>query len=174
MILGAVLAGGRATRFGSDKAVALWNGAPLIDHVIARLTTAVCGIIVCGRVHNGTISVADRPAPDLGPLGGLNAALHHGASNGYDRVITVPCDTPLLDEALLSALRSAEGEAFLVDMPVIGKWCCDGASLLDELLRSGGDRSMRSWTSLRAAAPLFHPAPPNINCRADLEALLGP
>jgi molybdopterin-guanine dinucleotide biosynthesis protein A len=173
MILGAVLAGGRATRFGSDKAAALWNGAPLIDHVIGRLTTVVTGIIVCGRVHSGAISVADRPAPDLGPLGGLNAALHHGASNGYDHVITVPCDTPLLDEALLSALRSAEGEAFLAGMPVIGKWRCDGASLLDELLRAGGNRSMRNWTSLRAASPLFHPEPPNINRKADLETLLG-
>ena len=36
-LLGAILAGGRSSRFGSDKAFALLNGKPLIDHVIAAL-----------------------------------------------------------------------------------------------------------------------------------------
>ena len=35
--LGAVIAGGRSSRFGSDKAMALWQGRPLIDHAIDRL-----------------------------------------------------------------------------------------------------------------------------------------
>ncbi|MFM2236672.1 MAG: MobA-like transferase domain, partial [Pseudomonadota bacterium] len=31
--LGAIIAGGKATRFGSDKAAAQLNGRPLIEHV---------------------------------------------------------------------------------------------------------------------------------------------
>jgi molybdopterin-guanine dinucleotide biosynthesis protein A len=173
MILGAVLAGGHATRFGSDKALASWRGAPLIDHVIDRLATAASAVIVCGRQHARITSVSDRPAPDLGPLGGLNAALHHAAAHGFELVISAPCDTPLLEEGLLSILKSAGGNAFLVDMPVIGCWRTDGAPRLDAHLRTSGDRSLRGWGRLIGATPLDHPAPPNINRPTDLEALGG-
>lgn len=173
MILGAVLAGGRSTRFGSDKAQALWNGMPLIDHVIDRLATVTAAVIVCGRQHAGVPSFADRPASDLGPLGGLNAALHFAAANGFAFVISVPCDAPLLDDALLTLLRSVGGNAFLAEMPVIGCWRSDGAASLDRHLRTSNDRSMRGWAALSGAAPLSHPAPPNINHPTDLDALSG-
>jgi molybdopterin-guanine dinucleotide biosynthesis protein A len=171
MILGAVLAGGRSMRFGSDKAMALWNGVPLIEHVVDRLATIASTVIVCGRQHERVAWVADRPAGDLGPLGGLNAALHHAAANGFDRVITVPCDTPFLDEGLLACLTSAGGNAILRDMPVIGCWRSEDAQKLDRHLATSDDRSMRSWARLAGAALLDHPAPPNINRPDDLEML---
>ncbi len=171
MILGAVLAGGRSTRFGSDKAQVLWHGLPLIDHVLNRLATVAAAVIVCGRLHAGATSIADRPASDLGPLGGLNAALHFAAANGFEFVISAPCDAPLLDDALLSHLRSAGDNRFLVEMPVIGCWRSDGAAALDQHLRASNDRSMRRWAALIGAVPLDHPAPPNINRPADLDML---
>jgi molybdopterin-guanine dinucleotide biosynthesis protein A len=36
-ILGVVLAGGLSTRFGSDKAQALWRGRSLLDHALDAL-----------------------------------------------------------------------------------------------------------------------------------------
>ena len=36
MILGAVLIGGRSSRFGSNKAAAEWNGRPLAEHAAAQ------------------------------------------------------------------------------------------------------------------------------------------
>ncbi len=173
MILGAVLAGGRSTRYGSDKAVALWHGVQLVDHVIGRLATVAAAIVVCGREHSGANWIVDRPGPDLGPLGGLNAALHHAAAGGFEWVITAPCDTPELDGGLLSILAAARGDAFLVGMPVIGCWRSSRAALLDEHLRSSGDRSMRSWARLVDAVSLDHPSPPNVNFPVDLESLGG-
>ena len=49
MILGAVIAGGRSTRFGSDKALALIGGERLIDRTIAALDPQVDRLVVCGR-----------------------------------------------------------------------------------------------------------------------------
>ena len=62
MILGAILGGGRSSRFGSDKAEALWRGVRLIDHVHARLATVAAEIVVCGWQGAGFRAVADRPA----------------------------------------------------------------------------------------------------------------
>lgn len=168
MILGAVLAGGRSSRFGSDKARALWRGVPLVEHVRARLATVARTVVVCGG--HGAI-VADRPAPGLGPLGGLAGALHHAAAHGFTRVIVAPCDAPLLDDRLLAALANVQGDALLAAVPVVGSWRALYADRLERHLAGGGDRSMRAWATLVGATPLDLPAPPNINRRADLDAL---
>lgn len=172
MILGAILGGGRSSRFGSDKAEALWRGIRLIDHVHARLATVAAEIVVCGWQGAGFRAVADRPAAGLGPLGGLAGALHHAASAGFDRVLTIPCDTPLLSDALLTALARAPGDAFLAEMPVIGSWRTAGGPALDAYLAiADSDRSVRGWAAALGADPIDLPAPPNINRRADLAAL---
>jgi hypothetical protein len=83
--LGAILAGGRSRRFGSDKALARLGGERLIDRAAAALRPQVDRLIVCGRVMPAMVCVADRPSPDLGPLGGLgpitsgglNCAIHY-------------------------------------------------------------------------------------------------
>lgn len=48
-LLGAILAGGRSRRFGTDKAVAQWNGAPLLAHCVAALSPQVDHVVLCGR-----------------------------------------------------------------------------------------------------------------------------
>ncbi|HSF13587.1 MAG TPA: NTP transferase domain-containing protein, partial [Erythrobacter sp.] len=48
-LLGAILAGGQARRFGSDKAQALYQGARLIDRVASALAAQCESVIVCGR-----------------------------------------------------------------------------------------------------------------------------
>lgn len=174
MILGAVLAGGRSTRFGSDKAEAIWRGRPLLDHVVDRLGSACPKVIVCGRYHADHETVPDRPASDLGPLGGINAALHFALANGFDRVLSAPCDAPSVSEELLASLAAARDNVYVTDMPVIGCWKADSAPLLDAHLRGSHGRSMRSWAERIDAIALDLPAPLNINRPVDLEALNGP
>lgn len=171
MMLGAVLAGGQARRFGSDKALAEWRGRALIDHVATALAPHVDALVVCGRDHPGVVSIADRPHADLGPLGGISAALHHARAHGHAFVLSLPCDTPLIDEALLDALAGAGNSAFLAAMPVIGLWESRHADALDRLLAGDGSRSIRSWAESIGAAPLELGRPLNINRREDLDDL---
>ena len=174
MILGAVLAGGRSTRFGSDKAEAIWRGRPLLDHVWDRLGSACAKVIVVGRGHADHEAIPDRPTSDLGPLGGLNAALHFALANGFDRVLSAPCDAPSLSEALLARLAAAPGNVYLADMPVIGCWKADTGPLLDAHLRGSQGRSVRRWAERVDALALDLSAPVNINRLVDLDALDGP
>lgn len=170
-VLGAVLAGGRSLRFGSDKAQALLDGSTLLDRVVAALTPQVDGLVICGRVVEGVTCVADRPARDLGPLGGLNAALHEARRGGYDMVISVPCDAPFLPIDLVARLLSGEGARYVASLPVIGAWPTVLAARLDRHLAVTEDRSMRRWAAMVDAAALEIGRIGNVNTPADLERL---
>lgn len=170
-ILGAILAGGRSRRFGSDKAVALLDGASLIDRVVAALAPQTDGIVLCGRASAEIAWVSDRPHADLGPLGGLAAALRHAFDNGYDLVASVPCDTPVLPADLVARLAPAPG--FVAAMPVIGLWPAALSVALDEHLATAADRSMRLWIARIGAIAVTIDGLANVNTVADLDRLAG-
>ena len=171
MILGAILAGGNAERFGSDKALALLKGRALIEHVAVALGPHVDSTVTGGRPYGDLAVIADLPRPGLGPLGGMAAALDHAARHGFERVLTVPCDTPLLDPILLGTLRASDAPANLAACPVIGIWPSRLADDLVAWLSSTSDRSVHRWARSIGAAPLVHAAPANINRVADLAQL---
>ena len=173
MILGAILAGGQARRFGSDKALAPFNGTPMIDHVIAALRNVTDEIVVCGRADAQWRALPDKPRPGLGPLGGLNAALEFARTCGFRQVMTLPCDTPAVEPGLLARLATHSGPAFLLDCPVIGIWPSALAWDLSSWIDTSDDRSVRGWARSVAATGLAWPAPTNINHVADFENLDG-
>ena len=170
-LLGAVLAGGRSSRFGSDKAMALWQGRALLDHVIDALRPMVDEMLLCGRSHGGIAGVADRPAPNMGPLGGLNAALHHAAAHGFDAMLIAGCDTPLLPAALLERLRGSRGPAYVANLPVIGYWPASLAGALDRFMAEDRKHAIKAWATSVGAEPIDWPALVNVNERADLQGL---
>jgi len=76
-----ILAGGKSSRFGRDKARVEINGQPLLAHVARLLEPVATDITVvadrAGKYRDlGFETIADR-RPGLGPLGGLQAALSH-------------------------------------------------------------------------------------------------
>jgi molybdopterin-guanine dinucleotide biosynthesis protein A len=171
-ILGIVLAGGAARRFGSDKALALIDGRPLIEHAIAALAPVVDRIAISGRTYKDYSGLPDRPEPGLGPLGGLNAALHHAADHGFAGVLSVPCDVPAYPPGLLTQLASRSDAAILGGLPVCGYWPSALAPLLDRHLQQEGSLSVRRWAGLVGAVSIeTSEALPNINTQADMMEL---
>lgn len=152
-IVGAILAGGRSSRFGSNKALAPVGGKRLIDHVAAGLGAQVPDLVLCGGAPllDGVPCVADRPAPDMGPLGGLNAALHYAETAGFDAVVTIGCDMPVFPADLVAQLLAAGAPVAAQDMPLVGLWPSRLAATLDDHLAQSSDRSMRGWGALSAA-----------------------
>jgi molybdopterin-guanine dinucleotide biosynthesis protein A len=167
MILGAILAGGASTRFGSDKALALFDGRPLIEHAIATIAPQVDAIVVCGREWPGQVSLADRPSGRHGPLAGIAAALLYASEHGFDAVLSAPCDVPDAPRDLLLCLSPPS--SYVADTPVIGLWSAATAPILDALLAAGGNRSMRAFADRIAARPVaLDRALRNINRPQDL------
>ena len=170
-LLGAILAGGEARRFGSDKALAHWRGRRLIDHVADRLALVTDALVIAGGTRAGVVAVPDRPRAGLGPLGGVAGALAHAAAHGFEAVVTLPCDTPDVPEDLLRTLAAAPGAAFLDDLPVAGRWPVTLAEPLADWLGSAEDRSMRAWTTAIGATAIPHAPLANVNRPGDLATL---
>lgn len=168
-LLGAVLAGGHSSRFGSDKALAMLGGRSLLDHAVAALGAHVETVVVCGRAVEGLTGLADRPAPDMGPLGGLNAALHHALNNGFDAVLTTGCDMPVYPAELAQALIG-EVPAILKGQQLAGFWPAALALKLDAHLAEENNRSIYGWLERIGARVVERPdiVLPNINRPEDL------
>lgn len=169
-ILGAIFAGGTSRRFGGDKALALLNGKPLIAHVAERLVPQVEKLVICGRAWASYPMLADRPAPGLGPLGALCAALDHAAAHRFDAVLTSGCDLPFLPDDL--ALRLAgPGARVARGQPLLGFWPVRLVQRLEMHLAAGVDRRMQTWLTIAAAQDVDFGPVININRREDLAAL---
>jgi molybdopterin-guanine dinucleotide biosynthesis protein A len=167
MILGAVLAGGRSTRFGSDKALAVLDGRTLLDLAVASLADLCDTVVVVGREAAPVQVLPDRPRAGMGPLGGLAAALHHADAHGYDAVLSCSVDSLGLDAVLRDALEPAP--AYVASQPVIGLWPACAALTLDALLAGEGRHSMRAFADAIGARPVqLKRNPANINTPEDL------
>lgn len=96
--IGAVLAGGRSRRMGTDKALLPLAGGTLLDYMMARLRVLpLTEVVVC---RNAPGCLADL-IPALGPMGAL-----HGLSLRYpgSTLLVVPVDMPLLGRPTLETL----------------------------------------------------------------------
>ena len=166
-LLGAILAGGQAQRFGSDKAHALYEGARLIDRVATALAAQCESVVVCGREEPGFVCIADWPEPGLGPLGGLAAALRHARDRGFDAVLSAGVDVPDLPFDLAASL-TGEGAAIVESQPVVGLWPVEAVAALDNFM-AGGGRSLYRFADHVGARRMELPTPlMNVNRPEDL------
>ena len=93
---GFVLAGGKSTRMGRDKAGLDWHGRTLLEHMIELLRGATDTAHVVGRDP-----LPDR-LPGLGPLSGIATALEFSST---DANLIIAVDLPHLTKDFLKYLR---------------------------------------------------------------------
>ena len=102
-----VLAGGRASRFGSDKLVEEVNGESLLDLAISGVRQVADEVIVVGR------AVADpevRHVPDTEPFGGPLAGLAAGLEHARGKLaMVVGGDMPRLVPAVMTLMLARLG-----------------------------------------------------------------
>lgn len=102
-----ILAGGQGRRIGGGKAWVALGGRPLWRHVYDRVAPQVARVAMnAGAAFEGVDVVADE-VPDLGPLGGVLAAMVWAKGLGASRVLTVAVDTPFLPLDLVERMDVA-------------------------------------------------------------------
>jgi molybdopterin-guanine dinucleotide biosynthesis protein A len=108
---------------GTDKALLRWDGATLLEHVVAVVRGAVPGpVVVVGpagvpRRVDDVVTVTDD-APGRGPLQGLATGLRAAAAHGTPTAFVTSVDLPLLHGAYVTAVLAALGDAE-VALPVV-------------------------------------------------------
>ncbi|MDG6080241.1 molybdenum cofactor guanylyltransferase [Erythrobacter litoralis] len=171
-VLGAVLAGGEASRFGSDKALAKIGGETLLDRAVAVLKDQCNAVCVVGRRSAPVQTVADWPRPGLGPLGGISGALRHARDLGLPYVLTCAVDIPKLPVDLVRQLTPAP--ACVAAQPVVGLWRVADIAVLDALLASEQQHSLIAFANACGARRVeLSRKLGNINTREDLESYEG-
>ncbi len=110
-LTGLILAGGKSTRFGADKAQHAVEGRAMIERV-AEVVGAMAEVVLIGVGEAGAgygvpsaRQVVDR-YKDAGPLAGLHAGLE-AAETPW--VLVVACDMPFVTGEVLGALLDARG-----------------------------------------------------------------
>jgi molybdopterin-guanine dinucleotide biosynthesis protein A len=170
MILGAVLAGGKSSRFGSDKALAELDGHTLIARAVDALSGWCEYVVVVGRELAPAPTLPDWPRPGMGPLAGIAAALHLARDDGYQAVLTCGVDSAVLPPNLPHLLAPAP--AYLADQPVIGLWPVSALEAIEAILTGEGRHSMRQFAeAISARAVISEAIAANINTPADLAEL---
>ncbi len=101
----AILAGGKSSRMGEDKARMIVNGKECIRHIMeAAIPLTDDLFIVAGKDHSyGDLGlpVYTDIIPDKGPAGGILTSLKRARNS---RVLVLACDTPFVDTGLLHFL----------------------------------------------------------------------
>lgn len=97
-----ILAGGRSSRFGSNKANTEWNGHTILETIVKTLEKISDEIIIAANdsaaySYLGLPIIMDR-IRDAGPMAGIHSALY---SIKGQRALCVACDMPLLNTAAL-------------------------------------------------------------------------
>jgi molybdopterin-guanine dinucleotide biosynthesis protein A len=107
-LIGAILAGGRATRLGQPKATAQLGRRPLLEYPLAALRGADLETAIVAKPDTPLPSVDARvwhePAEPVHPLLGVVTALER---SGGSAVVVCACDLPFVTPALVSRLAAA-------------------------------------------------------------------
>src|ERR1700677_3288499 len=100
-----VLAGGKSTRMGADKAFVGYDGRTLLARALdlARSVTPDVRIVGSPEKFAPFAPVVEDIFRDCGPLGGIHAALQ---SSGTELNLMLAVDTPFVSWAFLQYLRS--------------------------------------------------------------------
>jgi molybdopterin-guanine dinucleotide biosynthesis protein A len=121
-INGIILAGGKSSRMGRDKALTLFRGKPMLQYAIDALKPIVDELYIVSNdaKHRwpGTTLVPDR-IPDAGPLAGLYSGLAESTS---ELNLVLACDTPLVNTPLMQyLLKHYNGKDLALQVTVAGK-----------------------------------------------------
>ncbi len=149
-----IMAGGRSSRMGTDKAAVVLAGETLLDRAVKRWAGWGDALFVSvgkpGRARlapAGTVPVFDR-FPDCGPLGGLHGGL---AVCTTPLLLLCAVDTPFLTPALAERLAGGIGEAdacvFTLDgrpQPLFGLYRVSPCLPAAQALLQSGERRMRA------------------------------
>lgn len=109
-ISGFILAGGKSSRMGTDKALLMFQDIPLLLHMIKRIEPFCDKVAISGQnseYANFEVEMIPDLYTDCGPIAGIFSALKY---TGSDWNLLVSVDVPFVNDELFHVLISNIGE----------------------------------------------------------------
>lgn len=107
---GFVVAGGRSSRMGRDKALLPYGESTLLEHAIAQTRRVTDDVAILAgpvrRYEDFGLAVVEDAVCGVGPLGGLYSALLGASVDGRERIFWLAVDLPLVPAEFLASLTS--------------------------------------------------------------------
>jgi len=101
-VTGVLLAGGKSSRMGRNKALMTLAGQRLVDRAMTVLSSVLDDLLMVTNSPELYADLGVRMVPDVvagkGALGGIHSALHHAAA---PHCLVVACDMPFLNADFL-------------------------------------------------------------------------
>ena len=161
-ILGVILAGGKSSRFGSNKADAHLGDKTLLEHTISKVEKNFLEVLIVSNNESIKINkknvflVKDFIKGQLGPLIGILSARKWIEQNNkkYKWIATFPCDTPFFDDSIIEKLKncslSNDHLLFFLNSRkkrhnIFGLWSLKLIDILEEDIRSNNFRKVELW-----------------------------
>ena len=161
-ILGVILAGGKSSRFGSNKADAHLGDKTLLEHIISKVEKNFLEVLIVSNNESIKINkknvflVKDFIKGQLGPLIGILSAMKWIEQNNkkYKWIATFPCDTPFFDDSIIEKLKncsiSNDHLLFFLNSGkkrhnIFGLWSLKLIDILEEDIRSNNFRKVELW-----------------------------
>lgn len=178
-----IVAGGRSSRMGREKAFEKIRGRTILDRIIARLGDQVHTVAInangVGRFDATGLTVFGDIRPEAGtPLAGLHAALQFTNDQGFDAVLTVPSDSPFLPRDLFTRLAETSRRGAIAasgGQPhyLTGLWSRDLLNDVDRALSQPRLPRLQDWAKQCDAAVVEWPVIPydpffNVNTPQEL------
>ncbi len=133
-VAGVILAGGKSSRFGSNKALALHQGTALVQSITHRLADLFPETLLITNTPEDYTFLGWPMAADhyhnCGPLAGIHAALR---AISQPRAFVCGCDMPLLNPTLIRFLCELPG-----DHDVVLPWLSAGPEPLYAVYSKNG------------------------------------
>lgn len=114
-VTGVILAGGRSSRMGSNKALLPYRGERFIEAIHRQMHELFDEVLLVTNTPEQYSFLSCRKVADIfqdaGALAGLHAGLHH---SNTAHIFAVACDMPYLNPALIGKIASLRDRADVV------------------------------------------------------------
>lgn len=179
-----IVAGGRSSRMGREKALESIRGRTIIERISSTLAVQAVETVLNVTGDTGRFAHLDLPIiadarPDIGtPLAGLHAALVHARKSGFDAVLTAPSDVPFLPADLAQRLATASRRAAIASSNgqqhyLTGLWSPVLLPSIERALDAPQLPRLQDWTRMCEASVVDWTSEPydpflNVNTPEDL------
>jgi len=180
---GILLAGGKSSRMGEDKAFISYGGQYLYDYSLSILKFFTTDILVSSsnpRFDQTNYRRIEDEITGIGPLGGIYTCLKYIKNQS---AIILPCDLPLITRKIVDILLvNSNGYELTIALnpqnlpePLIGIYSSALIPVIDKMIDSNYFKMQELFSYVKTNFVKIHEAPPetfrNINSPEDFNLL---